>query len=256
MVRRALGLPTQPRSFENSPAVGRVTVSSPGIFALSGRLQPLGNTIATSSNRLTFLLTCHRKAVRLYPLGADPERFPPYRAWHTSPDPRQWFEMLWLFDQYSGKRYRITTAGHHGNRQAARVKTYGDVIREYEFHPESKCADAKGASCKKQTVGLLQRRHVQIDLIKYIAKESNNLEDVEAGLIHSEQSAYTEYPDPRRDEWQTNVIPALRNIALTILEEQTGLSRRMLIKARTGRARPHPKNQEVIKTVLRKKGLL
>lgn len=251
MVRRALGLPTQPRSFENSPAVGRVTVSSPGILHSLADFNA-GKHYCNQLKPFNFLLTCHVKQFG-YPLGADPERFhliAPYVS-----DPRQWLEMLWL-DQYSGKRYRITTAGHHGNRQAARVKTYGDVIREYEFHPESKCADAKGASCKKQTVGLLQRRHVQIDLIKYIAKESNNLEDVEAGLIHSEQSAYTEYPDPRRDEWQTNVIPALRNIALTILEEQTGLSRRMLIKARTGRARPHPKNQEVIKTVLRKKGLL
>jgi len=47
----------------------------------------------------------------------------------------------------------------------------------------------------------LQRRHVYIDFVRYIGKESNHLEDVDAGLIHSEDSVYTEYCDKRRDEW-------------------------------------------------------
>jgi len=76
----------------------------------------------------------------------------------------------------------------HGNRHTARVKTYGDVLREYEFHAESKCADAHGQPSGKQTIGLLQRRHVRIGEIKYIGKESNSLEEVEAGLIHAAQN--------------------------------------------------------------------
>ena len=87
-------------------------------------------------------------------------------------------EVQWI-DQYSGKRYRITASGPHGSRTVARVKSYGDVLREYEFHPEAKCADASGAPCTKQTVGLLGRRHVAIDSITYIGKESNRLEEVE-----------------------------------------------------------------------------
>ena len=39
-------------------------------------------------------------------------------------------------------------------RQIARVKSYGDVLEEYEFHEEAKCADARGAPCGKQSVGL------------------------------------------------------------------------------------------------------
>ncbi len=35
IVRRALGLPTQPLSFENLPAVGRVTISSPALMRLA-----------------------------------------------------------------------------------------------------------------------------------------------------------------------------------------------------------------------------
>lgn len=40
-------------------------------------------------------------------------------------------------DQYIGTPYRITTKGHHGGPGVARVKTYGDVFDEYEWHPES-----------------------------------------------------------------------------------------------------------------------
>ena len=69
-----------------------------------------------------------------------------------------------------GKTYRITTIGHHGTRNTARVQTYGNVLEEYEFHPESKCADANGNPCTKQTVGLLQRRHIQIEQISTLAK--------------------------------------------------------------------------------------
>ena len=78
-------------------------------------------------------------------------------------------------DRYSTKAYRITTAGHHGDRHTARVQTYGDVIEAYEYHPEAKCADVTGQPCGKQTVGLLQRRHVWIDLITPIPKRKGYL---------------------------------------------------------------------------------
>lgn len=185
-----------------------------------------------------------------HPPGVNAERFhliAPYEA-----DSRRWHRQTWI-DQYSGNDYRITTTGHLGNRHTARVKTYGEVLREYEIHPESKCADATGKPCTKQTLGLLQRRHVRIDEIKYVGKESNSLEEVDAGLIHSAENIYTIYVDPRRDEWQTKILPALRRIPLPILE-QSGLSRRAIMYALSGRRRPHRRNQELLVTVLRKLG--
>jgi hypothetical protein len=68
------------------------------------------------------------------------------------------------------------------------------VFEEYDWHPEPKCADANGAPANKQTIGLLQRRHITIDHIIYIGRESNQLEDVDAGLIRA-SDGYTEYPD-------------------------------------------------------------
>jgi hypothetical protein len=146
--------------------------------------------------------------------------------------------------------------GGQGIGQTARVKTYGEILREYEFHAESRCAEENGRPSGKQTVRLLQPRHIQIDQIKCIGKESNSLEDVESGLIHSAQNVYTEYPDPRRDEWETKIPPTLRKIPMSRLAKMTGLSRRMLIDARTGRRRPYPKNQELIMAVLHKLGLI
>ena len=87
--------------------------------------------------------------------------------------------ITWI-EQYSREaRYRISTTVPSPTT-IARVKSYGDVLNEYEFHPEAKCADASGAPCDKQSVGLLQRRHVTIEWPPhFIGKESNKLEEVE-----------------------------------------------------------------------------
>jgi hypothetical protein len=105
---------------------------------------------------------------------------------------------------------------------------------------------------------LLQRRHVKIDQIKFIGKESNSLESVEEGMIQSEQNVYTEYADPKRSEWITKIQPALKKPPLKVLvkECENRLSRREIIELRAGRSRPHRKNQEFLRTVLRGLGLL
>ncbi len=195
-----------------------------------------------------FVLTCHVSPLGR-PIGADPARchlIAPYES-----DPRKWPRMDWL-DLYTGNRYRVTTTDRVGTRRSAQVKTHGDVLQEYEFHPESKCADASGKPCGKQTVGLLHRRHIQIDYITCIGKESNRLEDVEAGLIHSEQNVYTEYPDPQRDEWQMKILPALKRMPLSVLVKKSGISRSQLKEIRAGRSRPHRKNQQLLAALVSK----
>jgi hypothetical protein len=251
IVRRSLGLTTRKViGFEPVPAVGRVSISSPAMMKPLAALNE-GKTYADQIKPFNFLLSCHVKSFG-HPLGVDPERFQLISPYQT--DSRQWLKKRWI-DQYSGMEYRITTVGHHGDRHTARVKTYGDVLREYEYHPESKCADARGIVCGKQTVGLLQRRHIRINQIKYIGKESNSLEEVESGLEHSQENVYTEYPDPRRDEWETKVVPALRKARISDLR-RSGLSRRTIINARTGRHRPHHKNREALILILKKLRLL
>ena len=198
-----------------------------------------------------FLLTCHVKAFG-HPHGTDPTRFhliAPYE-----PNPKRWTQMDWI-DQYTGTRYRITTKGPHGTHGVARVKTYGDVLQEYEWHPEPKCADTDGQPCERSTIGVLQRRHVRVATLRNIGKESNHLEEVASGLVHAAERAYTEYQDPRRDEWHT-LRRALKKVPLKSFERLTGKSRRLLIEARNGRRRPHARNRQLLAAIARKLGVL
>ena len=162
--------------------------------------------------------------------------------------------MKWI-DQYSktGKRYRISASAPHGSRTMARVKSYGDVLREYEFHPEAKCADSSGAPCGKQTVGLLGRRHVAIDGFTYIGKESNKLEEVEEQSLFDPSDVYTEYPDPQRDEWKTRWLPILKAMPIEESTKRSGLSRRALYMIRAGR-RPQLENAANPKSIAREQG--
>jgi hypothetical protein len=170
-------------------------------------------------------------------------------------DPECWVDLPWI-DQYSGKQYEITTERFHGSRGVACLKTYGEVLREYESHPGAKSADAKGKPSGKQTVGVLQRRHLRVERIIYIGKESNRLEEIEAGVIHFPESVYTEYPDPSRDEWQTRILPILKNIPIAALVRVSGKSRSMLTRALAGQSRPRRKNQDLLKSILRRLGVL
>jgi hypothetical protein len=190
-----------------------------------------------------------------HPVGVDPEKFHLFTQYDS--DPGTWLDKEWI-DQHSKKRFRITTLGHCGSRQTARVKTYGDVVTEYEFHPESKCADASGWPCDRQTAGLLGRRHIKIDQIRCIGKESNSLENAEAGLVHSGSGAYTDYIDPKRDEWASKTQLALKKVVLNVLVKECGqrLSRRELIELRAGRSKPHRKTKELLEVILKKLGFL
>ena len=123
------------------------------------------------------------------------------------------------------------TARVYCNRDSARVKTYDEILEEYEFQPETKCADSNGDICTQQTIGLLQRRHVTIDFVKYIGKKSNRLEEVDAGTVHSTASVYTDYEDRARDEWKLKYLPVPKNAPLAKLVEMSGISRRAVIDA-------------------------
>jgi hypothetical protein len=253
ILRKGCGFRTTDLKFAHLPAVGRTTVSSPFLMKSFETLNA-GKSYAEQIKPFNFLLTAQVIPFG-HPESVDPEKFhliTPYDS-----DPRNWFIKEWI-DQYSKKRFRITTLGHCGSRQTARVKTYGDVVTEYEFHPEAKCADVSGNTCEKQTVGLLQRRRIKVDLIKCIGKESNSLESVDEGMVHSKQNVYTEYADPRRTEWFVKIQPALKKAKLKSLVRlcKNNLSRREIIELRAGRSKPRRKTLELLKSVLGKLGFL
>jgi hypothetical protein len=248
MIRSAEGLPAQKVPFEDLPAVGRISVSSPGMMKAFTNLNQ-GKEYSDQIKPFNFLLTSHLAAFGA-PIGIDdPKHFhlvAPYES-----DSRKWLTIPWI-DLYSGGEYRITTEGLHGLRNIARVKTYGDIMRRYAYHPEAKCADMPGNACGRETIGLLQRRHIRVDSVTPIGKESNKLEDVDAGLIHSAEEAYTTYTDPKRSEWVTKILPALKKAPLALLVKESGMSKRALMDIRAGRSTPHAKNQELLAEIVRK----
>ena len=244
IIRKQLGLSFELLPFEYTPAVGRTTVSSPGILMPFEKLNEK-KEYADQVKPFNFLLSCQIAPLG-HPVGVDPAHFHLISPFET--DPAKWLKQKWI-DQHTGKEFRISTTGNYISRQTAHVATFGVVIADYEFHAESKCADSSGRSASKSTIGLLQRRHVRIDQIKYIGKESNSLEEVEAGLAHDERTVYTEYPDPRRDEWQTKIVPVLQKIPLRELIAKSGLSRRSLIYTRKGRTRPHRRHQRILAAI-------
>ncbi len=105
---------------------------------------------------------------------------------------------------------------------------------------------------------MLQRQHIKIDQIKCIGKESNSLEYVDEGMVHSEKNVYTEYADPKRSEWIPKIQPALKKPPLHVLVKACGekLSRRELIELRAGRSKPHRKTQELLVAILKNFGLV
>lgn len=246
IVRRSLSFATADPPFANVPALGRITVSSPVVLRPMLGLNA-GNPYSEQIKPFNFLLTAHVMPFG-HPTGADAARFHLFAPYES--DPRRWLALPWT-DQYSGKRFRVTTTGVHGSRKTARIKTYGDVVLEYEHHPEPKAAGPDGAACRRDTIGLLQQRHVQIGLVKYIGKESNRLEAVEAGLEHEEADVYTEYPDPRHDEWTTVILPAIRRMPIRKVRAATGLSKQAIVNWRAGRSRPRAETLEAVVKMLR-----
>jgi hypothetical protein len=246
-VRRSLALTTEPLPFADRVALGQITVSSPDVLRPLAKVNA-GKSYAQQIKPFNFILSCHVASFG-HPVGADPKRFQLVAPYET--DPRKWLALPWI-DQYSGKQYRISTTVATGTRQIARVKSYGNVLEEYEFHEEAKCADARGAPCDKQTVGLLQRRHVRIEWPpRFIGKESNKLEEIEEGSVQDAGDAYTEYPDPRQDEWVMKILPFLRQVSAKELIEATGISRRTVQRIRNEQTEPIAKYKRLLEAFAR-----
>ena len=83
------------------------------------------------------------------------------------------------------------------------MATYRDIAERYAVRPEPKSAASDGQPCTKRTRGLLQRRQVLVGGVRYVGKESNRLDDVEHGLVHSLDEVQTTYEDPSLDPFTT-----------------------------------------------------
>ena len=110
--------------------------------------------------------------------------------------PAKWLGQDW-YNRYSGRKYRITTDSSGGRVVAGivTVTTYRDILDEFATHPEAKSFGADGAPCGRSTIGLLLRRAVGALSITHIGKETNRLDDVQAGLVTDPNEVVARYDD-------------------------------------------------------------
>lgn len=238
LIRREHGLPVEEPAWLDRPALGRITVSKPAVHKVFETYNT-GKPYPEQIKPFNFMLTAHTQAFA-HPPDTDPEHFQliaPYE-----PDPRQWAGLEWTNRDHPGPRYRTTTTGPP-TEHAVRIKTYRDVLTDYRNHPEAKSLAPNREQSGWHTEGLLQRRPITATRTHYIGKESNQLEDTEAGLIHDQHERLAEYPHPREDDWQLTVN-VLRDIPFATLIEETGIDRTTLWRYRNGHSVPRAQRRD------------
>jgi hypothetical protein len=73
-------------------------------------------------------------------------------------DASQWYGLTYT-NLYDGRSYRIKPPEERVENDIE-VRTYGDVLAEYRWHPEAKSLAPDGEQCRGKTSGLLQRMSV------------------------------------------------------------------------------------------------
>lgn len=128
----------------------------------------------------------------------------------------------------------------------ARVNTFRDVLAKYESHPEVKSLGPEGRPCDRATVGLPQRRPVRVGTITLIGKESNRLEEREAGELTREEvdQWLTTYEDD--DEWYRILVPRLRELGAEHVATSTRMSERRVRDIISGKALPHQAHRNLL----------
>jgi hypothetical protein len=149
--------------------------------------------------------------------------------------PEHWLDLDYT-DIHS--RGTFTISPHHYDVRTAQVQTYRQVIARYIKHPEPKCLGADGKPCHTETRGILHPRHIDAFHIEQIGKESNRLEEVQAGIPHEPEEVYTLYTDPKRDPWKTLTLPVLNRIPPEELKSARLLQESQLREVLAGRAQP------------------
>lgn len=161
-------------------------------------------------------------------------------------DATTWEHLDWinLYDPTTG-RYRITgdlPTGRTRKTNVVQVKTYRAVLLDHLRHPEAKYADPDGQPCSPSTRGWLARQRIRITGVRLIGKESNRLEDVEAGLVTARDQVQLDYG--QTDHAWLETLAAVDHLSGRELARLAGVDRRTIDRLRHGEARPRPSLQQ------------
>lgn len=229
MISEALGRSVRRPDWFRRPAISRLTITSPK------QLQTLIDDGADVWP-FSFMLQAH-VAPNGHPARVDPTDFQliaPY-----DPNPINWLSRQWI-DGHSGRRFRVCTGAeeHAYHPDRVRLQTYGEVYDAYRVHPDPKSLGSDGEVCGPETVGMLQRRPVELLWVKYVGKESNRLEEVQHGAVTDINDVQEFYVDPKYDPWGTAILPILRQIPISDLVAVAHVTERQVRNILRGRSRP------------------
>jgi len=205
-LREAEGLASAPSpDWLQLPAVSQLTASTPHVlrpFGAYNRSRPYEQQVKP----FNFLLVGHVDPMAPLPphLQRPVVPFHPYEtAAVTLPHSPRWV------DRHSGQSLVTTTRGG-GRPGTVRLKTYGDAVADYRWHPEAKNGDPRGGTGRRTSQGLLPRLSIRVTDVRHIGKEGNRLDEEESGALFAVHEPYVEYHDERA-EWEA-ALPTLRRI--------------------------------------------
>lgn len=161
---------------------------------------------------MNFMLSAYTQPYEV-PDGYEPTQFHLIAPFEK--DPAEWLDMDWT-DRYSGDAFSVTTREKTYGGEVG-VQSYEHVYEKYLHHPESKSLAPDGETCQPDTVGLLRRRPVKVIWVDVVGKESNELEAVQAGLIHSPEDIREKYDEADGAFFTDVVVPWMKTSCVPIL---------------------------------------
>jgi hypothetical protein len=169
ILRKEAGLPCESPPWFQLPAMMRFTITTPQVLKVlqarqrdvpySERTKPFGFIQSPLIDRLT----------GGHPVGVDRHRFTLIGPF--SSDPSSWFDLTY-FNVHDGKPYRLAKPGKRISYEAE-ATSFGDIVDQYRWHPESKSLAPDGSQGTRNTHGLLRRKPVTADGVRYIGKETD-----------------------------------------------------------------------------------
>ena len=126
------------------------------------------------------------------------------------------------------------------------VKSYRIVAQAWATNPIPKATGLDGSPVDETITGRLRRRplHSRAALITYIGKESDRIDDLQAGLI-DQDTVLTTYTDHQR-VWNELIAPAARAIGADAIADTSGLHPSTVRRTLSSHAPPKPSTRTAI----------
>jgi hypothetical protein len=181
IIDEAHGLSSDSLPWAEVPAVFKTAVSAPYILRAFGRVNE-GKPYAAQVKPFSFLASIGDDELRL--TGSDGGRRRLLAPWEETPG--DWLTAEWTDMHAPGDGpLSVAVDGRDGTVKVRPVSGRRSVVAEFTGHAEDKANGPDGRKCGSETTGVLSRRVVRVLELRHVGKETNRLDDAQAGLLSS-----------------------------------------------------------------------